>query len=265
MLYRFLSSLVLLSLLTACSPRLAEVAEPDGLRALTAYRYSCEPIDSLVVAAHLPALEEAYGKHLTCPEDYRDKLLAALSFYPELRDVRLEVISRRLKTSMAARPTGYAFVRGRRRYRIFVDDLTEKVHDFRLADYSAQVGIFIHELGHVMHYRTRSNAQLIADGSRYLTSEKFRHEYEVIADGYGFDHGGGYYLHLISAFIMGADLTPEYRAYKEANYRSPGELLDVHHRHVRRAGREYSRSCVLNERAARKREKAAKKEIRDER
>ena len=258
--YRLLTALTLLSLLTACSPRLADLTEVPALQALTDYRYSCEPIDSLIVAAHLPALEEAYGDNLTCPPRYRDKVLAALSFYPELRDLRLEVISRKLKTSMAARPTGYAFVRGRRRYRIFVDDLTEKTHDFRLASYSAQVGCFIHELGHVMHYRTRSNAQLLADGSRYLSSEKFRHNYEVIADGYAFDHGGGYYLHQISAFIMGADLDPEYRAYKEANYRSPGEMLDVHHRHVRRAGREYSDSCVLNERAARKQGKEGGRE-----
>ena len=200
---------------------------------LAEYRYSCRPLDSLTVAAVLPELEEGFGEHLEATE-YRDKLLAALSFYPALRGTRIRLVHRRLRTSMAARPRGFSISRNRRGYAIFVDDVSVKAADFRKSSYAAQVGCFIHELGHISYYVERSNAQLIGDGLSYVTNQNFKNAYEQIADNLAIRNGGGYYVYLYRTFTFEeADLPETYLAFKRRNYTDNRQLLARHIAYLR--------------------------------
>lgn len=174
-------------------------------------------------------LEEEYGSYIDCPPEYRGKFLAALSFYPELKGIQIRIVQKVLPTSMAARPGNFAVKRKNRRYRIYLDDITEKVTDFRKYPYSAQVGCFIHELGHVAYYETRSNLRLIADGTGYLTSQKFRSKYESYADHNSVSHGGGFYGYQFRHHTLTeADISEEYRAFKAGNYLTDQALLELH-------------------------------------
>lgn len=216
--------------LTACNRAAYEAPSATYSDPLAAYRFGCTPLDSLTVAAHLPELEATFGEKIDCPDEYRDKLLAALSFYPQLWNIRIKVVQKTLPTSMQVRPANFAFARNGRGYRIYVDDTrTDKVTDFRRASYSAQIGCFIHELGHMTHYEKRSNVRLLADGTGYVTSQKFRTHYEAIADQNAIAYGGGYYTYQFSNFIFErAGISKAYRKFKKANYYTNHEILALH-------------------------------------
>lgn len=226
-----LVGLCLLLTLSACGALPERYDEPYS-SPLAEYRFSCQSIDSLEVAAVLPELERQFGKNLDATE-YRDKILAALSFYPQLRDKRIHLVQRRLRTSMAARP-GLSVSRRRRRYAIHVDDISDKPSDFRKASYSAQVGCFIHELGHISYYVDRSNVQLVGDGAAYVTNQRFKNGYERIADSLAIRNGGGYYVYQYRTFTFEEAGLPEpYLAFKRRNYTDNRQLLKKHLNYLR--------------------------------
>ena len=233
-----LLTVLLLPLFSTCA-RAPAPAPPLTSNPIDRYRFRCVPIDSNYVAEHLDELEAKFGANLRA-KAYRDKLLAALAFYPALRNVEIHLRRKVLRTSMAARPLRLGGGPGRRRYAIYVDDITDKPNDFRKSSYSAQVGCFIHELGHIMHYERQKNDALVAQGMAYVTNQKFKNSYEKIADDYGFSVGGGYYLYLFRTFIFEkADLPPAYLAFKRRNYRSNKEMLKLHLDYVRERGLSY--------------------------
>ena len=217
-------------LTTLSCGRTVQVGDGPYRTPLAQYRYSCQALDSLTVAAVLPELEERFGKQLEA-DAYRDKILAAMSFYPELRGVDIHLVQKRLRTSMAARPRGLLTRhRTRRGYTIYVDDVSPaKPADFRKASYSAQVGCFIHELGHISYYVNRSKLQLLGDGLAYITNQQFKNGYERIADRMAIRNGGGYYLYLYRTFTFEeAELPESYLAFKRRNYTDNRRLLELH-------------------------------------
>ena len=224
--------LILLLGLTGCAKTITFTDTPYE-NPLADYRYSCQSIDSLTVAAALPSLEAQFGEQLEASA-YRDKMLAALSFYPNLRGVDIHLIRKRLRTSMAARPLGLGKRRSRRTYAVYVDDVSDKPADFRNASYSAQVGCFIHEFGHISYYASRSNAQLATDGVRYVTSQQFKNKYERIADRLAIQYGGGYYVYQYRSFTFEeAELSEAYLAFKRRNYTDQKKLLARHIAYLR--------------------------------
>ena len=228
---------LLFPLLLGTCHRPPSALSEDFVDPLAEYKYSCQPIDSLQVLAALPLLEAEFGDYVDCPPEYRAKLLAALTFYPKLKGVKIRVIQKPLKTSMAARPDNFATVRKNRRYKIYLDDLTDKVTDFRRYPYSAQIGCFIHELGHVAYYERRSNVRLAYDGANYVSSQKFRSRYETYADHNAIARGGGYYCYLFRDYTLNkAGISESYREFKRNNYYTGKELYRLHLEAVEGAG-----------------------------
>ncbi len=230
------SALLFLLAFAGCSPVDRSAIAPLTYNPISPYKFSCTPIDSLYIADHLDELEADFGNDLKA-DAYRDKLLAALAFYPRLRGVHIELVHQRLRTSMAARPLRLGADRARRRYAILVDDVSERASDFRKSSYSAQVGCFIHELGHVSHYERTANADLVAQGMAYVTNQDFKSRYEAIADSFVVVNGGAYYLSQYRTFTFEeADLPPEYLAFKRRNYNGPEDVLRQHRRYIRKKG-----------------------------
>ncbi len=230
--YRSVLFASLTVLLARCAAPAAVYDEPYE-SPLAEYRYSCKPLDSLTVAAVLPELEARFGRNLKA-DAYRDKILAALSFYPALREKRIRLVRRRLRTSMAARPRLFSGGRRRRGYTIYADDVSVKPADFRNSSYSAQVGCFIHELGHISYYTERTNTQLAGDGIAYVTNQSFKNRYERAADSLAIRNGGGYYVYLYRTFTFEeANLPAEYLAFKRRNYTDNLQLLGKHITYLR--------------------------------
>lgn len=203
-------------------------SDSSYLNPMSRYVNSETPIDSGYVADHLMQMELLYGATVTCPPLYRDKLLAALAFYPELWGTRIKIKRTVLKTSMAARPTSMGLNKNARVYTIFMDDVSEKEVDFRKASYSAQVGCLIHELAHIAHYHSVPNPRLVRDGVSYKTSQRFRSRYEKMTDEIAIAHGGGYYIYQFSRFIFKrAGISDEYREFKESHYYTDDEIYEL--------------------------------------
>jgi hypothetical protein len=193
------------------------------------YRYSEVSISAQAVDNRYPELMAIVGTRLDCPASYAKQLRMALAFYPELYTTRIRVVSRQLSTSMAVRPTRLGLGAADRTYTIFVDDQSESAIDFRRADFSAQVGCFIHELAHILHYERCTNGALLLDGIRYGLAQSFRSRYEKQTDELAIAYGGGYYVYEFARFIFQeAGISAAYRAYKTANYYSEEDLWRLH-------------------------------------
>ena len=219
----FISITVLLCLM-GCT-RYVPPSADTYVNPLARYRYSCQSIDSLVVAEALPELEIHFGKKL------RADASAAASIFSELRGLQIKLIRRR-PPPMAARPGSRPPPQPS--HAIYVDDVTVKAADFRKASYSAQVGCFIHELGHISHYVTRSNAQLAGEGMAYITNQQYKNRYERIADRFAIRNGGGYYVYQYRTFTFEeTDLPEAYLAFKKRNYTGQKILLARHLEYLR--------------------------------
>jgi|GEM_PF-2954707 len=192
--------------------------------------FSQDRICEFDVIEEADSLTFHYARNKVIPERYRYQVLAALSFYPKLTDVRISFISRRLRTSMAARPTpGSVFTPWNRHYHVYFDDVSESNVDFRKASFEAQVGCIIHELAHITRYEGQNGYQLIRDGFRYVTSQRFRSRYEKGTDHIVAEVGGIYYNYLMSAFISRASAADaDYLEFKKSVYYSPDDLWELH-------------------------------------
>lgn len=208
--------------------------KPPERAAVCDYRicqpFSQERICEYDVLEREDTLAFHYGRYKLIPNEYRLQILAALSFYPRLTDVKISFVSRKLRTSMAARPTpGSVFTPWSRHYHVYFDDVSESGVDFRKASFEAQVGCVIHELAHVTRYEGQNGYQIIRDGARYVTSQRFRSKYEKGTDRIAAEAGGIYYNYLMSAFILRESAADtEYLEFKAKNYYTPDDLWQMH-------------------------------------
>ena len=164
----------------------------------------------------------------------------ALSFYPELRDVNIRVKYGRIKTSMAAMPRTRSLLfnkRAKRSYSIIVNkrekrDAARLVHN---SPFEAQVGIFGHELAHILDYTQKTNCQMIGFAISYLNREK-RRQTERKIDSLTIAHNLGWELYRFTHFLFNeANISPKYRNFKTKYYLPPDSLYRMI---VRREGEE---------------------------
>jgi len=222
---------------TLIIPLVVLAFKPPKRAAVCDYRicrpFSQERICEYDVLDRADTLAFHYARNKIIPEQYRLQILAALSFYPKLTDVKISFVSRKLRTSMAARPTpGSVFTPWNRHYHVYFDDVSESNVDFRKASFEAQVGCIIHELAHVTRYEGQNGYQIIRDGFRYISSQRFRSRYEKGTDHIAAEAGGIYYNYLMSAFIVRASAADkEYLEFKANNYYTPNDLWRMHLRY----------------------------------
>ncbi|MFW6224376.1 MAG: hypothetical protein ACOC4R_01820, partial [Bacteroidota bacterium] len=135
--------------------------------------------------------------------------LRALSFYPELMDVKIEFKFKNniRKSVMQAQPKFSTMLRsGRKRTyivkisrwfslvgkRIYLHELPEKV----------LIGWLGHELGHVMDYLRKDAWSMTLFGIGYISSKNFIMSTERLADTYAVNHGLGDYILATKKFIL---------------------------------------------------------------
>ena len=155
--------------------------------------------------------------------------LKALSAYPELNGVKIRVRYGRIKTSMAAMPRPRSLLfnkRAKRSYSIIINkkekrDAARLVHS---SPFEAQVGIFGHELAHILDYTQKSNCQMVGFAISYLGKEQ-RRQTEYQTDSIAIAHNLGWELYCFTHFLFyEADITPKYRKYKTKYYLQPDSL-----------------------------------------
>jgi hypothetical protein len=153
----------------------------------------------------------------------------ALRYYPELKDTKISVRLKKIKSTMLAQPDADFIVKSRndRKYRILINSSKEyNGMNYQDLSFNSLVGWIGHELAHITDYHKKSNGQLIQFISHYLFSRKHLKHTENSADKETVKRGLGYSLYEGVTFLF---KNPKiFKKYKERNqeyYLSPSEIL----------------------------------------
>lgn len=175
---------------------------------------------------HLDSLRAEYSANKVIPEEYELEILIALSYYPELKDVPIVFMPKKIKTTMATRPRmdGIYYSREKRTYRILINNFIESKDGINYNDvpFNARIGLIGHELGHVVDFMQKSMLRIISNGVAYVLNSPYRKNFEAKVDQITIEHGLGWQLYAFSYFVFHqTDITDDYLDFKEDNYPAP--------------------------------------------
>lgn len=173
--------------------------------------------------------------HKIIPESIAKEVLAALSFYPELKNTPIEFKFKKhiKKSTMQAQPDFASIFKSKenRGYKILISEkfhIEKKEFDIEDVESDVLIGWFGHELGHVMDYRDRSTLGMIIFGLKYLFSKAHLKLVERTADTIAVNHGMSDYILATKNFILNnVHISDEYKARIERLYLSPKEIMEI--------------------------------------
>src|SRR6476659_3042617 len=104
----------------------------------------------------LSALRNEFGNKKIFPAEIEMECLAALSFYPELKNTDIEFRFGNLNFTMISKPRFKSILKDRtqRQYVIIIQKpgLSKNNLEWKELSFNAMVGWIGHELGHILHY-----------------------------------------------------------------------------------------------------------------
>lgn len=152
----------------------------------------------------------------------------ALSFYPSLASEKIQLKMKAINST--ARTTislSSVFKKVNKQYYIFINEDKDQT-GMLLSDapIEAQIGLFGHELAHVLDFKKRSFLDLTWWGISYLF-DRHRPKIEKKADKTAIQHGLGQPLYSFTDFVLNHSTANEkYLKMKKINYLLPQEILD---------------------------------------
>jgi hypothetical protein len=159
---------------------------------------------------------EAFLNYKTMPHPLREVILKALSFYPELVDIKIEFkINDNIRKSVMQAQPRFTSMLGRRKWRSYIIKISKcfelkgrkiPIHDL---PEDVLIGWIGHELGHIMDYMRRNTWSMILFGIGYYTSKSFIIAAERVADTYAVNQGLGDYILATKDFILHQAGMPE--------------------------------------------------------
>lgn len=188
------------------------------------------PLTSLS-ADQIPDELDIYDVNKQIPPVIRANVLKALSFYPELKETKIDFVFKQniKKSVMQAQPKFKFLFTDKRAYQINISALFKLTHAaipiHQIPD-RIMIGWIGHELGHVLDYENRSDLGLLSFGIRYLLFDGFVKRAELIADTYAVNHGLGPYIIETKEFILShTDLSDDYKEKISRLYLSPDDIV----------------------------------------
>ncbi|MGF7139792.1 hypothetical protein [Roseimarinus sediminis] len=191
-----------------------------------------EPVQNIhkdSIEVKLDRLWQELGSNKEVTEELMPQFLAALEYFPELKHLKIKVVRRDIKTTMQCRPRWDFFLhqRDQRTYLIVVDKEKEGFDGvlFEELPLNAQVGVFGHELAHVLDYSGRNTLEVIALGVRYLNKNQ-RRLIENRVDLLAINKGLGFQINDFSKYVFeDADVSHNYLNFKKRFYFQPGQIM----------------------------------------
>jgi len=150
--------------------------------------------------------KEILNKSLS--EKYRDEIIVALSFFPELKDTRIQFKRKRffIRASMTSSPSFFSVFRKKekRKYVISINNRKGLFKGVRLdsVSFAGRVGVLGHELCHVVDYESQDFFELIKFGVLYSLSSKEMKRVEHETDLLTLKHGLGCELWHFKKYIF---------------------------------------------------------------
>lgn len=150
-------------------------------------------------------LKELYGHNKVYPEAFEEQILTALSFYPELKDHRIDFQLRKGYAPLSSRPTYGGLFRSakKRKYKVFISTGSGKMWDsiiLKYAPFDAGVGVLGHELSHVLNFSRMSGISLTWLGVSHV-SKNYMNRFEYLTDSLCIEQGMGEYLLAMSIYV----------------------------------------------------------------
>lgn len=176
----------------------------------------------------------AFGHNKKIPSSIEKSVLTALSYFPELKDTRIDFRFKRNlnKSVMQAQPVAGSLLRSKkhRRYRINISTefklIRARLSILDIPD-MVMIGWIGHELGHILDYEGRSNTGMVAFGYRYYFSSDFVKSAERTADTLAVARGLGHHVIATKRFILDhASLPQAYKDKISRLYLSPDVILE---------------------------------------
>jgi len=179
----------------------------------------------------IDSLKNIYGKNKVFTKEVEVPALVALSYFPDLKDVRIFFKIRYIKTTMASRPYVLSCFGGRksRKYLVSLNhkDDCMGLEFFKRLPFDAQVGVLTHELCHIEDYSHRHFLGITLFGFDYLIPS-LRRKIENRTDEEAIRHGLGYALAHYTDCIERDDCLPiMYRLYKKKYYYTSSQLRQI--------------------------------------
>jgi len=178
---------------------------------------------------------EKYQYKKIIPNEIRTATLKALSFYPELKNIKIEfVFNDHIRKSVMQAQPKYITMYGRRKWRSYIIKISRyfslkgKSTPIHKLPEDVLIGWIGHELGHIIDYLRKNNWSMILFGLSYYTSRSFINDAERVADTFAVDRGLGDYILATKGFILHqAEMPEEYIQRLEKLYLPPEEIMDL--------------------------------------
>lgn len=183
----------------------------------------------------LDSLKSIIGNNKGLPAGFEVAAAIAYSAYPQLKDVKIDMILQPKGAPMEASMNAWSLLipgRNSRQYRILLNDAEGTFFDsilLRSLPFDAQVGILAHELGHVVYYHELNVFKFGKWGLRYLKSDEFRATHELTTDLMPVYHGLGSQIYQYAYFVRRdsstAALYEKEKGFMDKYYMTDVELL----------------------------------------
>jgi hypothetical protein len=151
------------------------------------------------------SLAEAWGQNKILPPHYALAALVALSYFPELKQTRIEFVTKHTYSPLKTVPVFPNLVgnRSKRKFVITISDSSiDKLEPILLKqmDFNAQIGVIGHELSHAADFSDRHLGSLVGSGIGHVSSS-YIDRFEYRTDSICIAHGLGFQLLAWSRFV----------------------------------------------------------------
>src|SRR4030095_10170787 len=155
----------------------------------------------------LEGLKNEFGANKTIPKEIELECLTALSYYPELKDIKIIFQFGSPVSTMVSRPKLKSIFRSgnKRVYQVIVrkPGISKNGLEWSELSFNSLVGWIAHELGHITHYRKKTSGGILFTGIKYAFPG-YRRRMERFTDNLVIQHDLGY------ALLEGTDYTINY-------------------------------------------------------
>ena len=152
-----------------------------------------------ISSQEITKLKEQFGKNKTIPKDFETQTLLALSYFPELKDIKIKFRLKNRTTPLATRPLFFSMFQASKK-RTYIITISNKSTSYLNAitlknlNFNAQIGVLGHELCHVSDYLNKGFGKMNRIGLDIIFSKKRIDTFEFNTDKSCIDHGLGYQL-----------------------------------------------------------------------
>ncbi len=164
------------------------------------------------------------------PAEYEQQILYALSYYPDLHQVKIVFKEMNIATTLNCKPKLSTLLFGKDK-RVYVIGINKKENFsgilFQEIPTEGQIGIIGHELAHIIDYHSRGVIGIMRRGVEYLHA-KSKAKFERTIDTMTIQAGLGDYLHSWAYYaIYESNASEKYKRFKRKIYLAPEEIVTM--------------------------------------